>query len=359
MRALLRTAASTLRVRHLCVEFLVSGCLAFIIWLYMHSRATQTLDHVQVPVVIQLTQSQRDQFELELPSVPKTSASFTGPASRMRELRRKLTRGLIQATATYTLPDDKLKEATTCDMVRLDGAHLNVPPGILVEWGEPSLAIPVTIHRITERTLPVKLEHTGDVRVSQIKIEPAMVLVRGPKAVLDRAQSIATLPIEFTTPAEEDPKDSQPKETVGLIGELGGRPVQVTPAQVEFRCKVQPRKKIYEVRDVPIRFAIPDRYPWQPRFEGTGKLTLRVIGPALEEMPRVRAYLDLDQEVYGAGRNLGPVRIELPKEFELVERISQPTAAFYLEERGAVEPRQAAHPTPEFEIRPTSKKKLD
>ena len=33
----------------------------------------------------------------------------------------------------------------------------------------------------------------------------------------------------------------------------------VTPSQVQFKCKVQPRKKVYEIADVPIRFALPDR----------------------------------------------------------------------------------------------------
>jgi hypothetical protein len=171
------------------------------------------------------------------------------------------------------------------------------------------------------------------------------VLVRGPKSVLDRAQSISTLPFEFTTPTDDEAKEPS-KESVGMVGELGGRPVQVTPLQVDFRAKVQPRKRVREVVDVPIRFAIPDRYPWQPRFEGNaGKLNLRVIGPTGEESPRIRAYIDLDQPAYVRGRNDGPVRIELPKEFELVEHRT-PMATFYLDER-----------SPTLEVRPVSNKK--
>jgi hypothetical protein len=340
-------------VRHLVIELCVASCLATTIWLYMHSRAHQTLDHVQVPIVIQLTPGQRDQFDLELPSAPKTNVSFTGPSIRMRELRKKLYRGQIQATIAYVISEDRTKESSFADVVRLEGAALNVPPGILVEWFDPNLTIPVTVHRLTERSLPVRLEYTGDVRVSGIKLDPPTVLVRGPKSLLDRAQSISTLPFEFPPTDEETKEDA--KDTIGLVGELGGRPVQVSPAQVEFRAKVQPRKRVREIVDVPIRFSIPDRYPWQPHFEGNaGKLNLRVIGPTGDESPRVRAYIDLDQQAYGRGRNDGPVRIELPKEFELVEHRT-PLAVFYLDERGATQ--DTAKPTPGFEIRPTSNKK--
>ena len=342
------------RVRHLVIELCVATCLATTIWLYMHGRAHQTLDHVQVPIVVQLTPTQRDLFDLELPPAPKATVSFTGPGIRMRELRKKLYRGQLQATIAYVISEDRSKESTFADVVHMEEAVLNVPPGILVEWFDPNLTLPVTVHRLTERSLPVKLEYTGDVRVSGIKLEPSMVLVRGPKSVLDRAQSISTLPFEFTTPTDEEAKDAN-KESVGLVGELGGRPIQVTPTQVDFRAKVQSRKRVREVVDVPIRFAIPDRYPWQPRFEGNaGKLNLRVIGPTGDESPRIRAYVDLDQPAYVLGRNDGPVRIELPKDFELVEHRT-PMATFYLDERGPTQ--DAAKPTPAIEVRPVSNKK--
>src|SRR5439155_1420398 len=123
--------------------------------------------------------------------------SFSGPSSRMRELKKKLYRGQIQAVVQYAVPEDKQKESTFCDVANIEGAKLSVPPGIMAEWNDTNSSVPVTIHRLVERTLPVKLDFNGDVRVSQIKIEPATVSVRGPKAVLDRAQAINTLPFEL------------------------------------------------------------------------------------------------------------------------------------------------------------------
>jgi hypothetical protein len=356
MRRWFSPSASTLGVRNLALELLVAWCLAFIVWLYMHSRAHQSIDHIQLPIALQLAPGLRDQFTLDVSNVPKATVSFSGPNSRMRELRRKLARGLVQAVLTYTIPEDKQKESTFSDVVRLEGASLTVPPGILVEWNDLNVTIPLTVYRLAERTLPVKLDATGDVRVSNIKIEPATVVVRGPKVVLDRAQAISTLPVELTPPADEEAKEFHAKEAVGLVGELDGRPVTASPAQIQFKCKVQPRKRVYEIADVPIRFALPDRYPWQARFDGTGgKVTLRVIGPAGEEAPRARAYIDLDQEAFGRGRNVGPVRIELPKEFELVERRT-PMAAFYLEDRDVIQ-HDTARPTLGLEARPTSNQK--
>ena len=347
---------STTRLRHLALEIVVAWCLAFIAWLYLQTRARQTLDHISIPITVQLASGQRDAYALEMPGVPKATLSFSGPSSRMRDLRRKLSDGQIQVTVLYSIPTDKLKEITYTDVARLSGAQIDVPPGIRIEWNDRNLTIPLTLHQLGERTLPVRLESTGDVRVSQIKIEPPTVVVRGPKAILDRAQGISTLPYEFRAPADENPAASQAKDTVGLLSELDGRLVQVTPNHVQFKCKVQPRKQVYELTNLPIRFAIPDQFPWHARFEANGgKISLRVIGPAGEEAPTARAYVDLAQEAFGRGRNVGPVRIELPKDFELVERRS-PTVAFYLDDRDIVE-HNAARPGPGFEIRPVANPK--
>src|ERR1700760_3654179 len=125
-------------MRHIAIELCVATCLATTVWLYMHSRATQTLDHVQIPINVQLSTSQRDLFALELPAAPKANVSFTGPSLRMRELRKKLYRGQIQASISYVISEDRVKESAFTDTIRLEGAAINVPPGILVEWFDPN-----------------------------------------------------------------------------------------------------------------------------------------------------------------------------------------------------------------------------
>ena len=47
MFRLQRLASRIIRWRHVLLELAVAWCLAFIVWLYMHSRVHQTLEHTQ------------------------------------------------------------------------------------------------------------------------------------------------------------------------------------------------------------------------------------------------------------------------------------------------------------------------
>jgi hypothetical protein len=109
--------------------------------------------------------------------------------------------------------------------------------------------------------------------------------------------------------------------------------VQVTPAQIAFRCKVAPRKKIYELHDIPVHFLCPTQFPWRPRFtdDRHSKTTLRLIGPTSDEPPPVLAYVDLTKGTFGRGRNLEPLRLQLPKDFQLVDN-TPALVVFELEE---------------------------
>jgi hypothetical protein len=195
----------------------------------------------------------------------------------------------------------------------------------------------VTLRKLAERHLPVRLEHTGDARISQVKLEPATVLVRGPKEVLDRARFIATQPYTVTT-SEDLGAGAEVRGQASLVRELEGRPVQATPGSVTFRCRVHPRQKVYELCDVPITFLCPPDFPWQPRFacEESGRLNLRVVGPAAEDPPAVQAYVDLTRGTFGRGRNLEPVRLQLPRDFQLTQEPPR-RVAFVLEPVGGSE----------------------
>src|SRR5437868_12009728 len=162
MRSWFRTWWTTFRFRHTLLEMLVALSLAFLVWLYAHSRAQDFIDRVQVPVQIQLAASHRDQFLLETSAAPNVTVSFTGPSSRIRELRRKLQRGLVQASVTLNLAEERLTETSFSENVHIEAAHLEVPAGVLIDLADnPSLA--VTVQRLSERQLPVKLDYTGDV----------------------------------------------------------------------------------------------------------------------------------------------------------------------------------------------------
>lgn len=332
MRRRLQAWWTAFRFRHLVMEMLVALSVAFLIWLYTHSRDQNSVDHVQIPVQVQLAAGQRDQYLLETIGPQKISVSFSGPAMRIRELRRKIQRGLVQANLTLTVPDDRLNDATFTENLRIEADHLAVPPGILAEIAEESATLPVTVHRLTERLLPVKLDYTGDARVMQIQVEPTTVLVRGPKQVLDGVQTLNTQPYALTAPADGS-AETQVRSQVAVLTQLEGRAIQVTPRTVNFRCKVQSRQKNYVLSDVPVHFLCPSQFPWRPRFSSDklGKVTLRLLGPASDELPPVLAFVDLTAGQPFRGRNLEPLRLQLPKDFVLVQATPS-VIAFYLDE---------------------------
>lgn len=321
------------RFRQALLELLVSLCLAFLVWLYAYNRARTTLDHVQVPVQIQLAPHLRDLYTLEVQGQSRVTASFTGPNSRIRELRRKLQRGVVRASVTLSVPVENQDKASYGDTVRIDPPALSIPPGIQVELSEEGRSIPVTVHRLAERVLPVRLEYTGEARVSLIKLEPATVRVRGPKTVLERAAYVPTQPYTVQIDPEQAASVSMHRDKVALVSELDGRPVQVNPGVVQLRCRVVAKQKVYQLTDVPIQFLCPPNFPYRARFLGTntGKVTVRVIGPASEEPPTVLAFVDLTGGSCARGRNVEPLRLQLPKDFQLVHPTNA-VVAFQLDE---------------------------
>lgn len=327
----IKNAWTRFRYRQVLLELLVSICLAALVWLYTHNRAHTTIDQVPVPVQVQLAPHQRDLFLLEMPE-SSVLVSFTGTQARLREIRRKLQRGLLKANVTLTVPEAKKNEAMFTQTVRIDEDAIAVPPGVKVEVAEGS--VEVSVQRLSERTLPVKLECAGDALLSQIKIEPASVLVRGPKAVLDHASYLSTKPYAVQiNPDAQNASATEVRDQVGLITELDGRPVAANPPTVQFRLKASPKLRTYDLVDVPIHFLCPKDSPWRPHFgsERDSKITLRLIGPAIETTPPVCAFVDLTSGNLARGRNLTPLRLQLPKDFQLVEP-AIPLATFYLDE---------------------------
>jgi hypothetical protein len=327
---------TTFRHRHIVLEAIVSLCLAYLVWMYTHSRSSDSTDFVQVPVQIQLAPGQRDNFAIEVQGQTRVNVTFAGPYSRIRELRRKIQRGSIQAVVAMTVPEERLHENSYGDVARVSVADISVPPGVTVELADDNANIPVTIHRVVERILPVRLEVTGDVRVSNITMEPSTVTVRGPKAILDRAAFIATQPCSLPMDREGTSEDEpQRRDQADLVTELEGRPIQTSPRFVQFRCRVTAKERLYDLHDVPVHFLCPAGFPLRPRFlDGRGgKVSVQLKGPPIEGQPPVLAFVDLSAGNYSRGRNLEPIRLQLPKDFQLVQNAT-PLVAFTLDEPG-------------------------
>jgi hypothetical protein len=325
--------ARGMALRTMVLELLVALSLACLAWIYTRSREELSLDQVEVPVKLMLAPGLEGKYDLQVNRSNRILMSFTGPPSRMRELRSQLHHGQLQVVLQVSVPEEHKNENAYHDIIRIEPENVPAPPGVATLIVEGHNTISYTAHRLAERLLPVQLDYTGDMRLSDVQIEPATVMVRGPKEILDRARAIATQP--YTLPAAPDAGkggSSLIQGQASLVRELEGRTVQTTPPNISFRFKAHPLKRVYDLRDVPVRFLCPPHFSWTPRFADThgGKITLRVRGPATDEPPPVLAFIDLTGVDLGAGRNVLPLRIHLPGDFQLVNDAPR-LIAFYLD----------------------------
>ena len=307
------------RIRNVLLKGVVALSLAFLVWLYARSRHQETLDDVLIPVHVSVTATDVGRHDVEIYGPSRVLVSFSGPLSRIHELHNQLQRGEVQVNLTVTVPEEKQNDSSYRDTVRIEPDDIPVPAGVVASVLDGRNNVQVTVHRLVERHLPVRLETVGEARVSQVKMEPASVLVRGPQDVLDQIRTIPTQ--AFALPPAPDAAPSN--ETlmhgeVALAKEFDSRPIQCSPGMVSFSYRVHPRLRTYELTDVPVHFLCPPGFAWRPRFQqpAEGKVTLRVIGPARDEPPQVQAFVDLTQGAFEKGRNREPVRLQLPKDFQ-------------------------------------------
>jgi hypothetical protein len=297
--------------------------LALLVWLYARSRDQETLDNVPVPVDVAVAPGQADRYDLEVNGPSHVPVSFRGPPSCIRALRRMLERGEVRVAATVVVPDERQNDSRFRDTVRVDAADVQGPPGATPMVQEGRNRIPVTLHRVVERRLPVRLDPAPDERVSQVTLEPARVRVRGPQEILDRIRAVPTHPFLMPTSGENDTgTEAVVAEGVALANEIDGRLIRCSPAAVTVRLTVRPRQKLYELTGVPVRFLCPAEFELRPEFmNGSGgKVPLKVWGPVAEGAPSVMAFVDLTGRKWEPGVYPGePLRLHLPNEYQLAE----------------------------------------
>ena len=302
------------------VSMLVALSLALLVWLYARSRDQETLDNVPVPVQITLAAGQAEHYNVELTGPSQVMVSFIGAPPRIRDVQAMLQRQELLVTLTLTVPEERLSEPRYSDAVHVEAADVHAPAGVSVALVEGRNRIPVTLHRLVERRLPVRFEHTQEGPGAPVILEPATVLVRGPQEVLDRARFIPTQPSELPARPSGAPLSAAAVGRVPLVQELEGRPVRVVPSRVTVRVPPLTRK-LYDMPDVPIHFLCPANFNLRPSFydERMGRLHLRLQGPPQEEPPKVYVFIDLTRGRFVSGLNHEPLQLQLPKDFQLTD----------------------------------------
>jgi hypothetical protein len=311
----------------------IAVVLGFLVWLYARSRDQEMLDNAPIPVQITLAPGQADSYDVETTGPRQIVASFAGPPSRMRELRSMLQHGELHVQVTLTVPPDRLQESRYLDTVRIDAADIRTPPGVRAIIAEDRNRIPVTLRRLVERRLPVRVDCAPDEPIAQVVAEPNSVVVRGPQEILDRTRAMPTQPyVMLSRPEASALQDVIQTTSVPLVQELDGRPVRTRPEAVTVRLTLRPRQRIYELVDVPVQFLLPANFALKPQWENdrSGKITVRVLGPAGEDTPSVTAFIDLTGRKFEPGLYADePLRLQLPKDFQLAQNPPR-SAAFRL-----------------------------
>jgi hypothetical protein len=262
---------------------------------------------------------------LDVVSNMKVRVSFSGSPLKIREFQRSLEHDECVSKIEYSVTEERLGEYKFGDNVVISESDIPVPQGVRARLVDGKNKIPVTVYRVGEKLIPVRLESGMEGSVlNQILIEPASVLVKGPIEILERTKS---MPTHFTaipfSPMGFQNNVSQ-SVRVSVVEELEGKPVKVLPAKVLIRSVPEP-KKTYDLSDVSIRFLCPSNFAFKPRFtdERSAKLDIKIQGPVLSDLPKILAYIDLTARPGTPGLNVESVKLQLPREFLLLEEFAR------------------------------------
>lgn len=298
--------------------------MAFLIWLYFRSRDQEVLDE-RIPVQLQVASAQEQEYQVDHTAHP-LKVSFSGPPSRIKEVRSKLHQESLFIKRIISVPEEHKSDARYEETLHFDPAEMlsQPPPGVRIVIAENQTPIRVRWRKLTEKQLPVVPvfdAHARD-RVEHWVCEPPTVTVRGPREVLDLAVNLSTVicPVPESTDSAEVGANIK-SESAELVREIGKQPILTTPSEVTIRLTLKPKQKEYECVDVPVHFLCPAGFQFRPQFTTArpAVVTVKVRGPAMSQRPEISAFVDLTVRKFGPGLHADePIQLKLPRDFQLV-----------------------------------------
>lgn len=225
-------------------------------------------------------------------SADKIYATFEGPERLIRELKQNYQSRTVVATCRIEVgPEADVTPQTSQirfdDVKNLEG----VPDGIRFKYAPEPAHVLVTVMKLTQKSLPVKLLIQGDppagysIVPNSEAIFPAEVMVKGPKTALDAAECIYTEPFpisKWPTLGEDKVNISNSiklQQFVRIRTPDGERTPEVTCTDtVRFWIDIVRKKAQVTLAKIPVKILRPSDFAFDAR-PVEDRVDLQFAGP--------------------------------------------------------------------------------
>jgi len=248
---------------------LVAFAMAIALWVYATNEHYK--EHtVKIPVKIDVPEG----VAVLKSSAQRVEVIFSGPERLISELRDNEAAGKVGVTFTVKPKEAEADEWKRTFVIEGTKSFTGVPSGLRVNRIRPR-RIDVTLARLTEKDIPVRLNIVGDppagytIAPGNVWVFPSVVKVRGVKTVLEKAEFIRTLPFDISKWPTLEQKEVYIERRIGIeqkvrIKKDSGyeeHPVSCDET-VQFWIKLVevPAEKVFE--GIPVEVLSPFNYPY-------------------------------------------------------------------------------------------------
>ncbi len=276
---------------------LLALTIAFAIWFYAHSRLKEEVVLREVPVNIEVPEGYRLLYQ----SASSVRLHLSGPQHLMQKRQEEARENYLRFTVRLSsedIPDGLVKRDVAPEW-------LNVPKPELLMMNVAAMhpdRIELFASPIVRRTLPVEATFSGrppeGYEIVGHNVTPSAVTVEGPSAVLERMESIKTLPIPVWD-ARESFGEYQPLQNeheFDLNDNIIVVSYEVSEPQVTVNVSINVGYTQVELEDIPLKLLLPKGFPYHAEIEDP-RITVLLSGLPAEvdnvTSADVTAYVDL------------------------------------------------------------------
>lgn len=284
---LLQSAASRDRAKETIKTLLLVVPLTLLIWVYAE-RSQSTEDKVTVSLEIESSDPQQAALLVhangdDVSNIPSVTLTLEGPRSRIVAVKSEITRLSREGKLKLFVPS-QLGVGRDHDVPIGAMAGNNAPfldSGVTVKATEPD-AITVKIDKIESRDVSVQLPRELAQLVTQPRLEPATVRVRGPVSMLQKAFArpegfAATLDLSSAALGQAG---SRVFDSVALLPP-GDPTLSFTPNTIKVVLEVNPLEPKFTIPSMSISVQKPLNMDSRYRIEVTPIIltNVSVVGP--------------------------------------------------------------------------------